>query len=77
VTIRLHNPSQHIAFFEKAAISVAPNGDETLSIEYDDIYIIVSPGETTEIHAMLPQGAKAGRVKLEGYNTSVTPAQIQ
>ena len=77
VAIRLHNPSQHIAFFERATVSVAPNGDEILPIEYDDNYITVFPGETAEINGTLPQGAKAGSVKLEGYNTPAISARIE
>jgi exo-1,4-beta-D-glucosaminidase len=53
VTIRLHNPSEHIAFFERATISAKRDGDEILPIEYDDNYITVFPGETAEIHGMV------------------------
>ncbi|MFZ0961414.1 MAG: glycoside hydrolase [Terriglobia bacterium] len=77
VTIRLHNPSQHIAFFERAAISATPDGGEILPIEYDDNFITVFPGESAEIHGVLPQGAKAGWVKLEGYNTRATAVPIK
>jgi exo-1,4-beta-D-glucosaminidase len=76
IAIRLHNSSQHIAFFERATISAAPDGGEILPIEYDDNYITVYPGETAEIHGTLPQGAKAGWVKLEGYNTRATAVPI-
>ena len=51
VAIRLHNPSEHIAFFERATVSATENGDEILPIRYDDNYITVYPGETAEIHA--------------------------
>jgi exo-1,4-beta-D-glucosaminidase len=77
VAIRLHNSSQRIAFFERAAISAAPDGDEILPIEYDDNYITVFPGETAEIHATLPQGAKASWVKLEGYNTRASAVLVK
>jgi len=33
VTIRLHNPSEHIAFFERAVITDAKDGEELLPIE--------------------------------------------
>ncbi len=39
---------------------------EILPIEYDDNYITVFPGETAEIHAVLPKGVMPGWVKLEG-----------
>src|ERR1022692_4889817 len=45
VTIRLHNPSGHIAFFERATLSAALDGNEILPIEYDDNYITIFPGE--------------------------------
>lgn len=53
VTIRLHNPSEHIAFFERATISAKRDGNETLPILYDDNYITVFPGETAEIHGTI------------------------
>jgi exo-1,4-beta-D-glucosaminidase len=76
VSIRLKNPTGHVAFFERATVSAARDGDEILPIQYDDNYITVFPGETAEIHAVLPQGAKAGWVRVEGYNTSATAVHI-
>ena len=76
ITIRLHNPSQQIAFFERATISAARDGNEILPIEYDDNYITIFPGEAAEIHAVLPKGAKPGWVKLEGYNTPATSVPL-
>ncbi len=43
VLIRLHNPSDRIAFFERAKISIKRDGTEILPIEYDDNYITVFP----------------------------------
>jgi exo-1,4-beta-D-glucosaminidase len=77
VTIRLHNPSGHIAFFERATISTARDGNEILPIEYDDNYITVFPGETAEIHGTVPKGVKPRWVKLEGYNTPGTAISIK
>jgi exo-1,4-beta-D-glucosaminidase len=77
VTIRLHNPSEHIAFFERATISTERDGNEILPIEYDDNYITVFPGETAEIHGIVRKGAKARWVKLEGYNTPATTVPIK
>ena len=76
VTIRLHNPSGHIAFFERATLSAALDGNEILPIEYDDNYITIFPGEAAEIHAVLPKGTKPGSVKLEGYNTPATSVPL-
>ena len=70
VTIRLHNPSQHIAYFERAEITSEREGDEILPIEYDDNYVTVFPGETVVIHGVIPQsGRTPAWVRLEGYNT--------
>jgi exo-1,4-beta-D-glucosaminidase len=77
VAIRLHNPSEHIAFFERAAVSATQNGDEILPILYDDNYITVYPGETAEIHVTLSKSAEARWVKLQGYNTPMTSAHIE
>lgn len=76
VTIRLKNPSGHIAFFERATVSESRDGNEILPIHYDDNYITVFPGETAVIHAVLPRGAKAAWVRIEGYNTSATAVHL-
>ena len=71
VVVRLHNPTQNIAFFERAEISSSPNGDEILPIEYDDNYVTVFPGETVEIRGSIPgQGPSASWVRVTGHNTS-------
>jgi exo-1,4-beta-D-glucosaminidase len=76
VAIRLKNPSGHVAFFERATVSESRDGNEILPIEYDDNYITLFPGETAVIHAVLPRGAKAGWVRMEGYNTSATAVHL-
>ena len=77
VTIRLHNPSEHVAFFERATISAERDGDEILPIEYDDNYITVFPGETAEIRGTVRKGGKARWVRLEGYNTPAAAVPIK
>lgn len=77
VTIRLHNPSEHIAFFERATISAKRDGNEILPILYDDNYITVFPGETAEIHGIVQKNTKPRWVKLEGYNTPATSVPIK
>jgi exo-1,4-beta-D-glucosaminidase len=77
VTIRLHNPSGHIAFFERATISAARDGDEILPIEYDDNYVTLYSGETAEIHGIIWNGTKPRWVKLEGYNTPAISIPIK
>ena len=77
IAIRLHNPTEQIAFFEHATISTELDGNEILPIEYDDNYITVFPGETAEIHGTLRKGPEPRWVKLEGYNTSPTAVPIK
>ena len=76
VTIRLKNPSGHIAFFERATLSESRDGNEILPIEYDDNYVTLFAGEAAEIHAVLPKGAKAGWVRIEGYNTTAAAVRL-
>jgi exo-1,4-beta-D-glucosaminidase len=77
VTMHLHNPSEHIAFFERAVITSAKDGDELLPIEYDNNYVTVFPGETVEIRGLLSQSAQAAWVKLDGYDTPQTAVAIK
>ncbi|HME49474.1 MAG TPA: glycoside hydrolase [Mycobacterium sp.] len=71
VVIRLHNPTAHIAFFERAEITSTPDGDEILPIQYDDNYVTVFPGETVQVRGVLPTaGQSANWVRVSGYNTA-------
>lgn len=71
VTIRLHNPTGHIAFFERVTISADREGSEIFPVLYDDNYVTIYPGETVEIHGKVNKDANPRWVKLEGYNTPV------
>jgi exo-1,4-beta-D-glucosaminidase len=75
--IRLHNPTSHIAFFERASICSGRDGDEILPVEYDDNYVTVFPGETVEIHGSVSKDAAPRWVKLEGFNTPATSVKIE
>jgi exo-1,4-beta-D-glucosaminidase len=75
ITIRLHNPTQHVGFFEHAEVTSAKDGDEILPIEYDNNYVTVFPGESVEIRATLP--ANASWIKLEGFNTPQSAVPIK
>ena len=75
--IRLHNPSSHIAFFERASICSARDGNEILPVEYDDNYVTVFPGETVEIHGAVSIKTDPHWVKLEGFNTPATSVKIE
>jgi exo-1,4-beta-D-glucosaminidase len=77
IAMRLHNLSGHIAFFERAVITSAKDGDELLPIEYDNNYVTVFPGESVEIRGVLPQSAKAAWVRLDGYDTPQTVVAIK
>ena len=71
VVIRLHNATRKIGFFERAEIMSTPDGDEILPIEYSDNYVTVFPGETVEVHGVVPAtGAPANWVRVTGYNTA-------
>ncbi|GAC1647177.1 MAG: carbohydrate-binding protein [Mycobacterium sp.] len=69
VTIRLHNPSQHVAFFERAELLSTHDSDEILPIEYNDNYVTVFPGETVELHGQPWTGVTADWVRVTGYNS--------
>jgi exo-1,4-beta-D-glucosaminidase len=77
VTISLHNPSAHIAFFERATISTTKDGNEILPIKYDDNYVTVFPGETIEIQGTIWKDIPAKWVRIEGYNTQAVSVPIK
>jgi exo-1,4-beta-D-glucosaminidase len=77
VTISLHNPTGHIAFFQRVIVSAEKDGNEILPIEYNDNYITVFPGETIEIQATVWKGLKPHWVKVEGYNTPAISIPIK
>jgi exo-1,4-beta-D-glucosaminidase len=71
VTIRLQNPTQQIAFFERSELLSTPDGDEILPISYDDNYVTVFPGETVDVLGVTPTpGPTANWVRVSGYNTN-------
>ena len=78
ITIRLHNPTTHVAFFERAEITAGRGGNEILPIEYDDNYVTVFPGETVAIHGVVRRAdGEAKWIKVAGYNTAEEEMQIQ
>jgi len=77
VTIRLHNPSTQIAFFERVTVSETKDGNEILPIEYTDNYVTVFPGETVEVEATIRKDALVKWVRVEGYNTQAISVQIK
>lgn len=78
VTVRLHNPTTKIAFFERAELLSTRDGDEILPIEYDDNYVTIFPGETVEVHGQVPEsGPAADWVRVTGYNSSPTVVPVR
>ena len=73
VEITLHNPTRHVAFFERASVLAEKDGDEILPIVYSDNYVTIFPGETATLNAEFARKSAEGRspwLRLEGYNTS-------
>jgi exo-1,4-beta-D-glucosaminidase len=77
VTIRLHNPSQRVAFFERAELVPTPEGDEILPVEYSDNYVTVFPGETVQLQGQPWTGVTANWVRVTGYNTQAQLVAIK
>ena len=70
VDITLTNPTNRIAFFERAELTATRDGDELLPIEYDDNYVTVFPGESETIRGVVPNPlTSANWVRVTGYNT--------
>jgi exo-1,4-beta-D-glucosaminidase len=78
VTIRLQNPTSRVAFFERAEILGTRDGDEILPIEYSDNYVTVFPGETVEVHGVVPTDRTvANWVRVGGYNSPPVVVPIE
>jgi exo-1,4-beta-D-glucosaminidase len=74
--LRLVNKSNHIAFFVRAEVTAAPDGNEVLPIRYDDNYITIFPREARTIHAIFDSSLLAGHtpsLRVEGYDV---PKQV-
>ena len=68
VRVVLRNPTSQIAFFQRAELLSAVDGEEILPIEYDDNYVTVFGGETAEIGGRAPAGGPAPDwVRVTGY----------
>lgn len=78
VTLSLRNPSAQVAFFERAEIMTAHDGDEILPVEYSDNYVTVFPGETVELRGVVSsEGPAANWVRVSGYNTAPVIVPIE
>jgi exo-1,4-beta-D-glucosaminidase len=74
--VRLHNPTQRIAFFQRVELTSTREGDELLPIEYSDNYVTVFPGETVELTGTLVHRGAADWVRVAGYNTQAITVPI-
>ncbi len=73
VAVRLHNPTQRVAFFQRVELTSTHDGDEILPIEYSDNYVTVFPGETVDVEGVVPTGGvDADFARVTGYNTPAT-----
>lgn len=78
VQVRLRNPTSGIAFFQRAELLSAPDGDEILPISYDDNYVTVFPGETVEVRGRVPAGGPTpGWVRVTGYGGEPVTAAVR
>jgi exo-1,4-beta-D-glucosaminidase len=71
VAVRLHNPTDRIAFFQRVELLAADgDGDEILPVTYDDNYVTVFPGEQVDIRGRVPPGGPPpALVRVSGYNS--------
>jgi exo-1,4-beta-D-glucosaminidase len=67
-----------VAFFERAEILTGSGDDEILPVEYSDNYVTVFPGETVELHGVVPTDhTVANWVRVGGYNTPPVVVPIE
>ena len=77
IAIRLANATDRIAFFERAEVLAARDGDEILPITYSDNNVTVFPGETVELLGTVPDGGPRSEwVRVSGYNTAAQVVPI-
>lgn len=77
VAVRLHNPTQRVAFFQRVELTSTHDGDEILPIEYSDNYVTVFPGETVDVEGVVPVGGvSADFARVTGYNTPAATVAV-
>ncbi len=70
-TVKLTNPTSHVAFFVQLALVRSSSGEEVLPVLWDDNYFSLLPGESRDITARFPSAKAAqGDLRLEvgGWN---------
>jgi exo-1,4-beta-D-glucosaminidase len=71
--VSLHNPSRHIAFFERVTVTQGKDGNEVLPILYSDNYVTIFPGATVHLDGGFDEknsGNGPPWLSVEGYNTA-------
>jgi exo-1,4-beta-D-glucosaminidase len=76
VHVRLHNPSQQLAFQVVLAVR-SKSGAEILPVLWEDNYISLLPGETREVEARFPQQAPEADAKLSVSGWNVVPGEVR
>ena len=78
--VTLHNPSEHVAFFERATVTAGKDGNEVLPILYGDNYVTVFPGDTVQIEGSFDETKLGGSLpwlRVEGYNTAASAVPLE
>ena len=74
ICLRLKNPSNALAFQVRAAVRT-PSGGLIAPVFWSDNWIELTPGESTELTAQLPEGlAESPVIQIDGWN--IAPATI-
>jgi len=69
--VQVENPSEHLAFFLRLAITRDTGGDEVTPTYWDDNYFCLLPGEKREVKARFSPhdlGGDEAIVKIDGWN---------
>jgi exo-1,4-beta-D-glucosaminidase len=79
VTVRLGNPSDHLAFAIELRVVDPATDRSILPVLLDDNYFTLLPGEEREITARLPQTDDLGDaiVKISGWNVPASTLELQ
>lgn len=79
ITVKLRNPSGHLAFRVRAAVLLESTHDEIRPVTWSDNYIDLLPGETRDLVAQVDSAeARAGRleVAVDGWNVPETVLKV-
>src|SRR4029077_2841727 len=75
-TVRLENPTNHLAFFVHLRINKGSRGGEVLPIVWEDNYFSLMPGERKEATASYRRADLQGAtpvVQVDGWNVPKAP----